>query len=435
MKTRKISTAVCLLFAVAGPLTCFGQDGPSSVRIERSSNGYLLLHDGKPFFIRGAGGAREHMDSVVAAGGNSIREWSPDRAALETARQLGLTVLVGFPFVAARHDFDYTNAEDVRKQLDNVLATVRDLKRNPAVLMWALGNELELNASQGQRIAAWKAVEQAARAVSMEDPNHPVIAVLAGAGKDKLRELDQYCPSLDAVGINTYAGIMSLPETIQAQAFKRPYIVTEFGPHGHWEVAKTAWGMPIEDTSTQKEEFIVKGYEHSIAKEGQCLGSYVFLWGEKQEKTHTWYGLFLPDGTRLGGVDAMQYLWTGKWPAHRSPKIQQTIAAKTEQATDDGAPDVFQAGATIRCTIVARDPEEGDPLRIKWDIRRDVSNNPSSGGDREAPSPPIAGAVIRESDQTAIIRVPSAPGDYRIFVYVYNMQGGAATANLPIEAK
>jgi methylmalonyl-CoA mutase cobalamin-binding subunit len=80
----------------------------------------------------------------------------------------------------------------------------------------ALGNELELDASQEQRIGAWKAVEEAARAVKAEDPNYAVIAVLAGAGKDKLRELDQYCPSLDAVGINTYAGIMSLPETIRS---------------------------------------------------------------------------------------------------------------------------------------------------------------------------------------------------------------------------
>jgi hypothetical protein len=433
MKTRKIPTAVCLLFGLACPPTCFGQDGSSSVRIERSGNGYLLLRDGKQFFIKGAGGARQHTESVVAAGGNSIREWSPDRAALETARQLGLTVLVGLPFVAARHNFDYTNAEEVRKQVDTVLATVRDLKRNPAVLMWALGNELELDAPKQQRIASWQAVEQTARAVKLEDPNHPVIAVLAGPGKDKLVELDRYCPSLDAVGINTYGGIINLPEIIQAQGLKRPYIVTEFGPRGHWEVQKTAWGMPIEDTSTEKADLIVKGYEHSIAKQSQCLGSYVFLWGQKQEKTHTWYGLFLPDGMRLGGVDAMTYLWTGKWPQHRCPVIQGTIVAKPEQGTDQNAPDVFHAGSQIHCSVVASD-SDGDPLMVKWDIRPDVANNPSSGGDPEAAALPIDSAIVRESDDTAIVKLPRSPGDYRIFVYVYN-HAGAATANLPIRAQ
>jgi hypothetical protein len=434
MKTCGTFSVVFLFFAIACPLTCFGQDGSSWVRVERSSNGYVLLRDGKQFLIKGAGGAREHMETVVAAGGNSIREWSPDKSALETARQLGLTVLVGLPLTAVRHGFDYNNPEQVRKQLENVLATVRDLKNNPAVLMWALGNELELNVPKEQRIAAWQAVEQAARAVKLEDPNHPVIAVLAGPGRDKLVELDRYCPSLDAVGINTYGGIIKLPELIQEQGFKRPYLVTEFGPRGHWEVQKTAWGMPIEDTSTEKADLILKGYEHAIATQPQCLGSYVFLWGQKQEKTHTWYGLFLPDGTRLGGVDAMTYLWTGKWPEHRCPIIQGTIVVKPGQGTDQNAPDVFRAGSQIHCSVVASE-SDGGQLTVKWDIRRDVANNPSSGGDREPPAPPIADAVIRESDQTAIIRVPSTPGDYRIFVYVYNVHGGAATANLPIEAK
>ena len=300
--------------------------------------------------------------------------------------------------------------------------------------MWALGNELELEAPKEQRIATWQAVEQAARAVKLEDPNHPVIAVLAGAGKDKLVELDRYCPSLDAVGINTYGGIMNLPEVIQTQAFKRPYVVTEFGPRGHWEVKKTAWGMPIEDTSTEKAGLIVKGYEHAIATQPQCLGSYVFLWGQKQEKTHTWYGLFLPDGTRrLGGVDAMTYLWTGKWPEYRCPIIQGTIVAKPEQNADQYASDIFRAGSQIRCSVVASD-SGGGPLTVKWDIRHEVANNPSSGGDAEPVAPPINGAVVQESDHTAIVKLPSAPGDYRIFVYVYN-RAGAATANLPIRAQ
>ena len=180
--------------------------------------------------------------------------------------------------------------------------------------------------------------------------------------------------------------------------------------------------MPIEDTSTEKADLIVKGYEHSIAKQAQCLGSYVFLWGRKQEKTHTWYGLFLPDGTRLGGVDAMTYLWTGKWPEHRCPFIQGTIVAKPKQGTDQDASDVFCAGSQVRCSVVASDSDR-DPLTVKWDIRRDVANNPSSGADAEASSPPIDGASVRESDNTVLTKLPSSPRDYRIFVYVYNHAG------------
>lgn len=43
-----------------------------------------------------------------------------------------------------------------------------------------------------------------------------------------------------------------------------------------------------------------------------CLGSYVFLWGQKQEVTATWYGMFLASGEKLPTVDAVCYAWSGK---------------------------------------------------------------------------------------------------------------------------
>lgn len=425
-------TAALALFALTG---VFGvQDGTPAVRVVAQGGGYTLLRNGQPCFIKGAGGAASHLEEAVGAGANSIRQWSPDETGLEAARGQGLTVLVGLVLGISRHGFDYHSADAVQKQLEQTVAVVHRLKTNPAVLIWALGNELELGATYDQRIATWKAVEQVARAVKREDPAHPVIAVLAGAGENKLRELDQYCPSLDAVGINTYSGIMNLPETIAEQGFHRPYIVTEFGPRGHWEVAKTSWGMPVEDTSTQKAAFIVKGYEHAIAKRPQCLGSYVFLWGQKQEKTHTWYGLFLPDGAHLGGVDAMQFLWTGKWGAHRAPVIDGGITAKANGRGEESAGDVFAAGSEILCSVAAKDLDR-DPITIKWDVRPDVADNPSSGGDFEPAATPLTQSVEQHSNRSAVIRLPNTPGAYRIFVYVYNRHKGAATANLPIETK
>ena len=52
MKTCKILAAACLLFAVTTTRTCFGQDIPSWVRIERGNDGYFLLRDGKRFLIK-----------------------------------------------------------------------------------------------------------------------------------------------------------------------------------------------------------------------------------------------------------------------------------------------------------------------------------------------------------------------------------------------
>jgi Glycosyl hydrolases family 2, TIM barrel domain len=433
---RKTSTtlAVCLLALSVRAGVSFAELALPAVHIVIRSGGYTLLRNGQPFFIKGAGGSSPHWDEAVMAGANSIRQWSPDEKTLERVRRQGSTALVGLALGIPRQGFDYRDPAAVQKQLEKTIAVVHHLKTNPAVLIWALGNEVELGATDEQRITAWKALEQLARAVKREDPSHPVILVLAGAGQNKLRELDEYCPSLDAVGINTYGGILSLPEMIAAQGFRRPYLVTEFGPRGHWEVAKTAWGVPIEDTSTQKAALIAQGYEHAIAHQPQCLGSYVFLWGQKQEKTPTWYGLFLEDGAHVGGVDTMQYLWTGQWPAHRAPIIDGTIVAKSEDADGQRAKDVFRPGTRIVCSLKASDPE-GNPVTVQWEVRPDVANNPSRGGDFEPSAAPLAGAVEQQNGPSAVIRVPENVGDYRVFAYVHNQYRAAATANLPIEAK
>jgi hypothetical protein len=49
-------------------------------------------------------------------------------------------------------------------------------------------------------------------------------------------------------------------------------------------------------------------------------------------------------------------------------------------------------------------------------------------------SVPIDGAVLSAAGNEARIQVPDKPGAYRIFVYVHDPAGKAATANVPILA-
>jgi len=44
----------------------------------------------------------------------------------------------------------------------------------------------------------------------------------------------------------------------------------------------------------------------------------VFSLGQKQERTPTWYGMFLSSGEATETVDVMEYIWTGRWPEIRA---------------------------------------------------------------------------------------------------------------------
>jgi hypothetical protein len=234
------------------------------------------------------------------------------------------------------------------------------------------------------------------------------------------------------VGINTYSGLSTLKTRVAQTGWNKPYFVTEFGPVGWWECPKTSWGVPIEQTSSEKESTYVANYQKSITGNAQCLGGYAFLWGNKQEKTHTWFGMFLPDGSPVGTVDGMQFVWTGAWPANQCARIKAgKIKVGRTDSFNNGSDRNFRPGRTVLCTVDADDPN-GDSIVISWDLRVDVSNNTATGGAYEPPSNPIAGAVLLSSGNTATIQLPADTGLYRIFCYVKDPKGSAATVNCPI---
>ena len=73
-----------------------------------------LVRDGKPYYIKGAGGDK-YLDKIVECGGNSLRTWGPENAQqiLDDAQARGLTVMLGLWVQHERHGFDYNNKKKI----------------------------------------------------------------------------------------------------------------------------------------------------------------------------------------------------------------------------------------------------------------------------------------------------------------------------------
>ena len=417
----RLSIVVCA-FLCLWPPNAWADAIP--VELKQTKDGWQLLRGGKPYFIRGAGGDAP-LEQLAAAGANSLRTWGADDldARLEEAHALGLSVTVGIWLGHERHGFDYNDEAQVAEQMARARQAVLRYKDHPAVLIWGIGNEME-GFESGDNPAIWKAVNDVAAMVKRLDPKHPTMTVTAEIGGARIERVNKVS-AIDIHGINSYGGALTLAERYRAGAGTKPIILTEFGPPGTWEVPKSPWGAPYELTSTEKAAFYRRSYEKSVrGAPGLALGSYVFVWGYKVEGTATWYGMVLPDGSRLGQVDVMTELWSGKPPTDRAPTIEPLVV--------DGEPEV-KPGDKIRVRAVIADPE-GGTIRARW-VLRPESGEYMTGGDFRPMPPEVEGAVLEGRTDGALVRMPPEPGPYRLYLYAYDEAGNAGTANVPLLGK
>jgi hypothetical protein len=436
-------SAKCLLaFLIGGLLGGHGlaqeaikSAGPAKVEVRQADGRWQLFVNQKPFFIKGAGLEFGDQEKLAAAGGNSFRTWRTENGqetgqqVLDRARKNGLYVTMGLDVSRERHGFDYSNAVDVAKQFAEIKAEVLQFKDHPALLMWDIGNELNLNAHNPK---VWDAVNELSKMIHQVDPNHPTTTSLAGISKELVDEIKARSPDLDLLSVQSYADIVNLPRELRDSGWNGPYVVTEWGATGHWECGKTAWDAPIEDDSSVKAECYRKRYQIAIAADtNNCLGSYVFLWGQKQERTPTWYGMFLPTGEATETVDVMQNIWTGDWPKFRSPQLKGFwLDGKAARQSVH-----LNAGQNYAAKVLAQSPESA-PLKYSWEILEESSAK-TTGGDFESQPQNIPGLVSAGAAAEAKITAPAKPGAYRLFVYALNNHGKAAYANIPfyVDAK
>jgi hypothetical protein len=311
----------------------------------------------------------------------------------------------------------------VTEQKEKARQAILRYKDHPAVLMWGIGNEME-GFGDASNAAIWMAVNDIARMAKTLDPNHPTMTVVAEVGGERVKNIHRLCPEIDIVGINSYAGAPSIPERYQKAGGTKPYVITEFGPPGTWEVGKNEWNVTPEPTSLEKGRCLSQSLSGSHRQSAVVPGFVCVTWGNKQEATATWFGLLLPDGTRLNATDALRELWSGKPPRIWLRKIAPLKVNGNAQVGPE---------AVVNVALDVSDAE-GDALKLSGFCSAKPTRL-GTGGDAEEKPPVYPEAIVKADITGAQVKMPRFAGNYRLFAFVRDGKGGGAVANIPLRVQ
>ncbi len=419
---RNINIFFSLVFTIATTFNAFAQVSKVEVTTNTLGN-FELQRNGIPYYIKGAG-AKDHFDLLVKSGANSIRVWSTNnKAFLDSAHHYGLTVTLGLHVRPERSGMDYNDEYAVKGQIEFLKNEVLKYKDHPALLVWGIGNEVDLKYSN---FKVWETIEIIAKYIKEVDPNHPTMTVIAGVDPSKAYHIKKHCPSVDILGLNVYGSIENAGANLRKFNWDKPYIVSEWGVNGPFEAKKTSWKAKIEPPNGVKADQRKRRYLQLIEKDKElCLGSYCFLWGQKQESTATWHGMFLSNGNPTEAVDVMQYCWTGKWPKSRAPSIKNISLENIGWRKDHILEPSTAATLSIEYNIY-----NNKKVIVEYILFPEAFSD-KIGGDIQKSPDPIEFEIVKKTDTELTFISPNKKGAYRLFAYVKNEIGQSSVANIP----
>ena len=231
--------------------------GPSRVQVTGGQGNWRLTVDGAPYQIKGVtfgpdpSVAAAYLPDLESMGVNTLRTWGTGDTTgplLDAASRCGLKVINGFWL---NQNSDYVNDTAYKTStLNSIVAAVNTYKNDSGVLMWDVGNEVLLtlqNTYSGaqleqQRNAYAAFVDQVAQAIHAADPNHPVTSTDAWTGAWPYYRAN--APHLDLYAVNAYGSACNVKQDWIDGGYTKPYILTEAGPSGEWEVPNDANGRP-----------------------------------------------------------------------------------------------------------------------------------------------------------------------------------------------
>lgn len=391
--------------------------------ITKSDDGFQLFFHGKPFFIKGATSFSD-IESLSEYGGNCLRIWDTDSTAadLDKAQDNEIAVLLVLNMLSERQGMDYGNRESVLEQRQRITEDVQKYMDHPALLMWSLGNELDLDY---KNLAVWQELDTLSRMIRSYDKKH-LITTSIMPKRNTLNYLEDHCPEIAIIGINSFGFAPSVENLMGGpRGWTKPYFLSEWGPRGYWEVYHTDWEAAYEATSSEKAEFMNMVYqEHIQPHSAQCMGSFAFFWGYKQERTHTWFSFFDEQGAPSEMAHQLKYLWTGQ--GNPTPRFDISPLSLNDIEKDQS---IYLMPGQTAVAKVAVSHRDGEVTVGSWEIRKEGHYRGINGGDQEPDTSPIPNLINKSSNTMLQFVTPMEEGAYRIFYTVKDSTGTFGTAN------
>ncbi|MBY8340988.1 discoidin domain-containing protein [Streptomyces spinosirectus] len=391
----------------------------SVVKVTGSQGNWQLTVDGQPYQVKGltwgpsVADAEKYMPDLQSMGVNTIRTWGTDATSkplFDSAAAHGIKVVAGFwlqpgggPGSGGCVNY-VTDTAYKNQMLDEFPKWVQTYKDNPGVLMWDVGNESVLglqNCFSGdelerQRDAYTTLVNDITKKIHAVDPNHPVTSTDAWVGAWPYYKKN--APDLDLYAVNSYNGVCDVKSAWEQGGYTKPYIVTETGPAGEWEVPDDANGVPLEPSDRAKAD----GYTHAwgciTGHKGVALGATMFHYGTEYDFGGIWFNL-LPAGQKRLSYYAVKKAYGGDTSHDNTPPVISDLSV-------EGDAGKVQAKHDLVLDVKATDPD-GDA--ISYEVLDNSMYIDQSKNLASLPFTDLGGGRLK-------VTAPDRPGVWKVYV-------------------
>ncbi|MEU3742365.1 discoidin domain-containing protein [Streptomyces sp. NPDC032198] len=398
----------------------------SVVKVTGSQGNWRLTVDGSPYQVKGltwgpsVADADKYMPDLRSMGVNTIRTWGTDASSkplFDSAAAHGIKVVAGFwlqpgggPGSGGCVNY-LTDTAYKNQMLEEFPKWANTYKDNPGVLMWNVGNESVLGLQncftgdelEKQRNAYTTFVNDVAKKIHAVDPNHPVTSTDAWTGAWPYYKRN--APDLDLYAVNSYNAACDIKSQWEKGGYNKPYIVTETGPAGEWEVPDDANGAPQEPTDQAKAAGYTKAWDCVTGHRGVALGATMFHYGTEYDFGGVWFNL-LPAGQKRLSYYAVKKAYKGSTAGDNTPPVISGL-------TVDGDAGKVPAGGPLTLTTKVSDPD-GDALSYE------VLAN-SMYIDKSKELTPLA--ATNQGSGRLKVTAPDKPGVWKIYVKVSDGKG------------